>query len=221
MVTRDEQIQIPKLIDKLYSKEIVLDTIKKWNITGGGSFTDNEDMEANHGLSIYFGTVKVRLYFNFYEKRYEIARMEKYLLGRILGDFWYLESLWTPLFRSESSRYRGGIYQLCRPRRNRKRHHKQRNPKSMMELPALEPTNPDEKWQRLFGGVEPLKLSTNPQPTVLSERFAGWPIKLLTLLHLVTEADKSCKQNTWRRWFKIVVGDHWSRKSHVTTSQSQ
>ena len=50
----DEQIQIPKLIDKLYSKEIVLDTIKKWNITGGGSFTDNEDMEANHGLSIYF-----------------------------------------------------------------------------------------------------------------------------------------------------------------------
>lgn len=48
----DEQIQISKLIDKLYSKEIVLDTIKKWNITGGGSFTDNEDMEANHGLSL-------------------------------------------------------------------------------------------------------------------------------------------------------------------------
>ena len=61
----DEQIQIPKLIDKLYSKEIVLDTIKKWNITGGGSFTDNEDMEANHGLSIYFGSRQSQLYFNF------------------------------------------------------------------------------------------------------------------------------------------------------------
>ncbi|MCR4487020.1 XRE family transcriptional regulator, partial [Streptococcus parasanguinis] len=52
----DEQILIPDLIKKLHTKEIVLDTLKKWNITGGGSFTDNEDMEANHGLSIYFGS---------------------------------------------------------------------------------------------------------------------------------------------------------------------
>ena len=62
----DEHIQIPKLIDKLYAKEIVLDTIRKWNITGGGSFTDNDGMEANHGLSLYFGSRQSQLYFNFY-----------------------------------------------------------------------------------------------------------------------------------------------------------
>lgn len=83
----DEHIQIPKLIDKLYAKEIVLDTIKKWNITGGGSFTDNEDMEANHGLSLYFGSRQSQLYFNFYEKRYEIARMENISLEESLEIF--------------------------------------------------------------------------------------------------------------------------------------
>lgn len=83
----EEHIQIPKLIDKLYAKEIVLDTIKKWNITGGGSFTDNEDMEANHGLSLYFGSRQSQLYFNFYEKRYEIARMENISLEESLEIF--------------------------------------------------------------------------------------------------------------------------------------
>ena len=80
----EEHVQIPKLIDKLYAKEIVLDTIRKWNITGGGSFTDNEDMEANHGLSLYFGSRQSQLYFNFYEKRYEIARMENISLEESL-----------------------------------------------------------------------------------------------------------------------------------------
>ena len=83
----EEHIQIPKLIDKLYAKEIVLDTIRKWNITGGGSFTDNDDMEANHGLSLYFGSRQSQLYFNFYEKRYEIARMENISLEESLEIF--------------------------------------------------------------------------------------------------------------------------------------
>ena len=32
---------------------------------------------------------------------------------------------------------------------------------------------PDEKWQRLFGGVEPLKLSTSPQPYSIERTIAG------------------------------------------------
>ena len=83
----DQQILIPDLIKKLHANEIVLDTLKKWNITGGGSFTDNEDMEANHGLSIYFGSRQSQLYFNFYEKRYEIARMENISLDESLEIF--------------------------------------------------------------------------------------------------------------------------------------
>ena len=153
----DEQIQIPKLIDKLYSKEIVLDTIKKWNITGGGSFTDNEDMEANHGLSIYFGSRQSQLYFNFYEKRYEIARKE-YINGVDLGE------IARGIINKEIQVYDGvtrfGAYK------------------------------PDEKWQKLFGGVEPLKLSTNPQPYSIERTIRWLTYQVANSLALVTEADK-------------------------------
>ncbi len=100
-----------KLIDKLYSKEIVLDTIKKWNITGGGSFTDNEDI-ANHGLSIYFGSRQSTL-FQLYEKRYEIARMEN-ISWMNPWRFWYLESCYE-LFSDQKAQGRGR-HQRCRPR---------------------------------------------------------------------------------------------------------
>ena len=52
-----------------------------------GSFTDNDNMEANHGLSLYFGSRQSQLYFNFYEKRYEIARMENISLEESLEIF--------------------------------------------------------------------------------------------------------------------------------------
>lgn len=44
-------------------------------------------MEANHGLSLYFGSRQSQLYFNFYEKRYEIARMENISLEESLEIF--------------------------------------------------------------------------------------------------------------------------------------
>ena len=84
----EEHIQIPELIDKLYAKgNCPRYHSRKWNITGGGSFTDNDDMEANHGLSLYFGSRQSQLYFNFYEKRYEIARMENISLEESLEIF--------------------------------------------------------------------------------------------------------------------------------------
>ena len=43
----------------------------------------------------------------------------------------------------------------------------------MMVSTVLEPKSLDEKWQRLFGGVEPLKLSTSPQPYSI-ERTIRW-----------------------------------------------
>ena len=44
-------------------------------------------MEANHGPSLYFGSRQSQLYFNFYEKRYEIARMENISLEESLEIF--------------------------------------------------------------------------------------------------------------------------------------
>ena len=50
-------------------------------------FYNNEDMEANHGLSIYFGSRQSQLYFNFYEKRYELAQQENISLEESLEIF--------------------------------------------------------------------------------------------------------------------------------------
>ncbi len=82
----DEQIQSPKLIDKSLFQRDCPRQIKKWNITGGGSFTDNEAlMEANHGLSIYFEVVKVNLLT--FMKALEIVRMGN-ISDESLEIFW-------------------------------------------------------------------------------------------------------------------------------------
>ena len=49
---------------------------------------------------------------------------------------------------------------------------------------------PDEKWQRLFGGVEPLKLSTNPQPYSIERTIRWLTYQVANSLALVSEADK-------------------------------
>ena len=185
----DEQIQISKLIDKLYSKEIVLDTIKKWNITGGGSFTDNEDMEANHGLSIYFGSRQSQLYFNFYEKRYEIARMENISLDESLEIF----GIWNRYELRFSDQKAQGVVEeyingvdlgeIARGIVNKEI-------QVYDGLTRFGAYKPDEKWQRLFGGVEPLKLSTNPQPYSIERTIRWLTYQVANSLALVTEADK-------------------------------
>lgn len=185
----DQQILIPDLIKKLHAKEIVLDTLKKWNITGGGSFTDNEDMEANHGLSVYFGSRQSQLYFNFYEKRYEIARMENISLDESLEIF----GIWNRYELRFSDQKAQGVVEeyisgvdlgeIARGIINK-------------EIQVYDGINhfgaykPDEKWQRLFGGVEPLKLSTNPQPYSIERTIRWLTYQVANSLALVSEADK-------------------------------
>ena len=185
----DQQILIPDLIKKLHANEIVLDTLKKWNITGGGSFTDNEDMEANHGLSIYFGSRQSQLYFNFYEKRYEIARMENISLDESLEIF----GIWNRYELRFSDQKAQGVVEeyiagvdlgeIARGIINK-------------EIQVYDGINqfgaykPDEKWQRLFGGVEPLKLSTNPQPYSIERTIRWLTYQVANSLALVSEADK-------------------------------
>ena len=185
----DQQILIPDLIKKLHAKEIVLDTLKKWNITGGGSFTDNEDMEANHGLSIYFGSRQIQLYFNFYEKRYEIARMENISLDESLEIF----GIWNRYELRFSDQKAQGVVEeyiagvdlgeIARGIINK-------------EIQVYDGINqfgaykPDEKWQNLFGGVDPLKLSTNPQPYSIERTIRWLTYQVANSLALVSEADK-------------------------------
>ncbi len=185
----DEQIHIPKLIDKLYAKEIVLKTFRKWNVTGGGSFTDNEDMEANHGLSIYFGSRQSQLYFNFYEKRYELAQQENISLEESLEIFgiWNRYELRFSDHKAQGAieEYINGIDlgEIARGVVNK-------------EIQVYDGVNqfgaykPDKKWQQLFGGVEPLKLSTSPQPYSIERTIKWLTYQVANSLALVSEADK-------------------------------
>ena len=185
----DEQIHIPKLIDKLYAKEIVLKTLRKWNVTGGGSFTDNEDMEANHGLSIYFGSRQSQLYFNFYEKRYELAQQENISLEESLEIFgiWNRYELRFSDHKAQGAieEYINGIDlgEIARGVVNK-------------EIQVYDGVNqfgaykPDKKWQQLFGGVEPLKLSTSPQPYSIERTIKWLTYQVANSLALVSEADK-------------------------------
>ena len=185
----EEHIQIPKLIDKLYAKEIVLDTIRKWNITGGGSFTDNDDMEANHGLSLYFGSRQSQLYFNFYEKRYEIARMENISLEESLEIF----GIWNRYELRFSDQKAQGVVEeyingvdlgeIARGIVNKEI-------QVYDGLTRFGAYKPDEKWQALFGGVEPLKLSTSPQPYSIERTIRWLTYQVANSLALVSEADK-------------------------------
>ena len=185
----DQQILIPDLIKKLHANEIVLDTLKKWNITGGGSFTDNEDMEANHGLSIYFGSRQSQLYFNFYEKRYEIARMENISLDESLEIF----GIWNRYeLRFSDQKAQGAIEEyingvdlgeIARGVIN----HEMQVYDGINQFGAYKP---DQKWQRLFGGVEPLKLSTSPQPYSIERTIRWLTFQVANSLALVSEADR-------------------------------
>ena len=49
---------------------------------------------------------------------------------------------------------------------------------------------PDDKWQKLFGGVEPLTLSTNPQPYSFERTIRWLTHQVSNSLALVNEADK-------------------------------
>ena len=185
----EEHVQIPKLIDKLYAKEIVLDTLRKWNITGGGSFTDNDDMEANHGLSLYFGSRQSQLYFNFYEKRYEIARMENISLEESLEIF----GIWNRYeLRFSDQKAQGVVEEYINGvdlggRRIIKKNKEIQVYDGVTRFGAYKP---DEKWQELFGGVEPLKLSTSPQPYSIERTIRWLTYQVANSLALVSEADK-------------------------------
>ena len=54
----------------------------------------------------------------------------------------------------------------------------------------MELINQIKKWQQLFGGVEPLKLSTSPQPYSIERTIKWLTYQVANSLALVSEADK-------------------------------
>ncbi|HEM5649376.1 TPA: XRE family transcriptional regulator [Streptococcus suis] len=180
-----EQVNLSDLIRKLYSKELYYEKMKTWNAVDGGKL----DGSANQGLSLYFGSRQSNMYFNFYEKRYELARREGMAVSESLGVFGVWNRFEIRLAREKAEavveEFTGGVdlAEIARGLINSR-------------LEVFDGTNeyggyvPDEKWQKLFGGVEPLTLSVRPEPYDIESTVKWLIYQVSNSLLLVDEADK-------------------------------
>lgn len=181
-----EQFHLSDMISKCYKDEVILDRMKKYNHIGGGSLGDDE---SSDGISIYFGSRQSALFFNFYEKRFELAKKENISVVEALEVF----GIWNRYelrFSDEKAHslvdeFVNGvdIAELAKGVLNK-------------EIQVYDGTNeygaflPDKKWQAMFGGVAPLKLSTSPEHYDIM-RTVKWLIyQVSDSLRMVIEADK-------------------------------
>lgn len=185
----EEQFLLSDMITKVYNHEVICHTLRNWNHIGGGSLQEIEDKEGNQGISIYFGSRQSNLYFNFYEKRYELAKAEQISLEESLEIF----GIWNRYelrFANEKAQlaieeYINGV-DLAEIARGVINH----------ELEVYDGINrygayqPDLKWQRLFGGTAPLKLSMKPEPYTIERTIKWLMYQVSNSLQLVSEADK-------------------------------
>ena len=182
-----EHFDLFTMLEKRRKKEVVLDRIKKFNYIGGGDFDGNGDKED--GLSLYFGSRQSTMFFNFYEKRYELAKKEKMTVDEALAVF----GIWNRYeIRFSDSKAQGvveefvngvDVAEIAKGVINK-------------ELQVYDGMNtygaylPDEKWQKLFGGVEPLKLSTSPEHYDILRTVKWLVYQVSNSLALISEADK-------------------------------
>ena len=185
----EEQFFLSDMISKVYKREVLFRNLRTWNYIGGGSLREFDEREGSQGISIYFGSRKSNLYFNFYEKRYELAKIEQISLEKSLEIF----GIWNRYeirFAREKAQlaieeYINGV-DLAEISRGVINH----------ELEVYDGTNrygayqPDLKWQRLFGGVAPLRLRMKPEPYTIERTIRWLMYQVSNSLRLVNEADK-------------------------------
>lgn len=192
----DEHIQLSDLIVKLYQNELVYEKMKSWNSIDGGKLDGSE----NQGLSIYFGSRQSNMYFNFYEKRFELARKEKMSVTESLSVYgvWnrYEIRLAKEMSQEVIEEFVNGVdlAEIARGLINSR-------------LMLYNGTNeygaflPDSKWQSLFGGTEPLRLSMKPEAYNIEKTIKWLVYQVSNSLALVDAADK--KLNT--KYLEMVL----------------
>lgn len=185
---QSDQIQLSDIMSKVYRNEVVLNKIRTWNHIGGGSLQKGNE-EDGQGISIYFGSRQSNLYFNFYEKRYEIAKREGIDVWEALEVF----GIWNRYeLRLSQSKAQGAIEEFL-------------NGVDLAELArgiltaeisVYDGTNqygaykPDRKWQLLFGGTEPLQLTIKPEPYNINRTIRWLMTQVADTYAMVGEIDK-------------------------------
>lgn len=187
-----EHFYLSDMISKVYQGEVVFDRLKTWNYIGGGLLnSENPDAAREHsqGVSLYFGSRQSNLYFNFYEKRFELARKENMSVVEALEVFgvWNRYELRLSQGKAqvvvEEFVFGVDLAEIAKGILNK-------------EIQVYSGTNsygaflPDKKWQFLFGGVEPFKLSVSPEPYSIEKTIKWLLYQVADTLALVDGADK-------------------------------
>ena len=185
----DEQFLLSDMIAKVYKDEVSFKNIRTWSHIGGGNLRNMDEVEGSQGISLYFGSRQSNLYFNFYEKRYELAKSEQISVEESLEIF----GIWNRYELRFSDQKAQGIVEeyingvdlgeIARGVIN----HEMQVYDGINQFGAYKP---DQKWQQLFGGVEPLKLSTSPQPYSIERTIRWLTYQVANSLTLVSEADR-------------------------------
>ncbi|HEP2676597.1 TPA: replication initiation factor domain-containing protein [Streptococcus pyogenes] len=187
-----EQLLLDSLIEKYYKKELHFEKMKTWNFIGGGSLTYDKEgsyEEKSNGISIYFGSRSSELYFNFYEKRYELAKKERCSVEEALETFEIWNRFEVRLAHKKANsvveEYINGVdlAEIARGLINSR-------------LDVFDGTNSygaylaDKKWQRLFGGTEPLHLTMVPEPYNIRRTINWLRYQVSNSLMLVKKFDE-------------------------------
>lgn len=186
-----EQFQLEDMISKYYKQELYFEKMKKFNFIGGGSliYTQEKYEEERQGISLYFGSRQSEMYFNFYEKRYELAKEERISVEEALEifDVWNRYEIRLSHKKADSvvDEYINGVdlAEIGRGLINSR-------------VTVYDGTNKfgaylaDSKWQRLFGGTEPLTLTTSPEPYDIRKTINWLRYQVSNSLAMVKEFDK-------------------------------
>lgn len=185
---QSEQIQLSDIMAKVYKEEVVLKKIRTWNHIGGGSL-QKDSPENSQGISLYFGSRQSNLYFNFYEKRYEIAKREGIDVWEALEVF----GIWNRYeLRLSQGKAQGAVEEflsgvdLAELARGI----------LTAEIAVYDGTNqygaykPDQKWQLLFGGTEPLVLTVRSEPYNINRTIKWLMTQVADTYAMVDEIDK-------------------------------
>lgn len=177
------------MINKVYQNYVTFNRLKVWSHIGGGNLNTTSDEEERQGISLYFGSRKSNMFFNFYEKRYELAQKEGISIEEALEIFGVWNRYEIRLSQSKAhllvEHFVDGqdLGNLARGLINQE----------MMVYEGVGKYGayiPDQKWQDMFGSAEPLKLTVKPEPYSI-DRTVRWLLyQVSNSLAYVEEADK-------------------------------
>ena len=195
-----ENFDLSSLITRYYNQDIVSPYLKNFSFVGGGGFDFENPLEIENrqGLSIYLGSRQSEMYFNFYEKRYEIAKKE----GISVSDSVRLFGIWNRYeVRFSQGKARSFISEIL-------------SGADIAELTRsifqgaiqiYDGTDEhgfrkfDSKWQRLFGNNEAVRLSVSPEPYTVEKTIRWLVERVSNSLVYVSEIDRLFMQENMKK----------------------